>query len=271
MSVPNSHYKLTILGCGSSGGVPRIGGNWGECDPDDPKNRRRRCSLLVQRFDGDAVTNVLIDTSPDAREQLLDAGVGWLDGVVITHEHADHTHGIDELRVVAINGRERVKVYTNQATADVLKMRFGYCFIQPEGSSYPPILDLNEIRSGDAFSIDGPAGPITMTPFDQIHGDIISLGLRIGGVAYSSDLNDVPDESLDILRDLDVWIVDALRRKPHPSHFSLDESLKWIERLKPRQAILTNMHTDLDYQTVTDETDDHIKAAYDMMTIQTPN
>ncbi len=268
MTAQDSRYRLTILGCGSSGGVPRIGNNWGACDPENPKNRRRRCSLLVQRFDGDDVTSILVDTSPDARQQLLDTGVGWLDGVIITHEHADHTHGIDELRVVAINGRSRVHVHADTKTGNILKDRFGYCFVQPEGSSYPPILNLHTITAFEPFEINGPGGPIRFLPFDQVHGDITALGLKIGRIAYSSDLSDLPEVSLPILSDLEVWIVDALRHAPHPSHFSVSDALYWIERLAPEKAILTNLHTDLDYDALNELTPEHVVPAHDMMAIE---
>ena len=134
----NARLRFHILGCGSSGGVPRIGGHWGECDPDNPKNRRRRCSMLVERETNQGVTRVLIDTSPDMRDQLIDAGVGALDGVIYTHSHADHVHGVDDLRMVVFNMRERVNVWADRTTCDALLDRFGYVFIQPEGSSYPP-------------------------------------------------------------------------------------------------------------------------------------
>ena len=154
----------TILGCGSSGGVPRIGGQWGECDPDNPKNLRTRCSLLVQRFANGGVTSVLIDTSPDLRAQLLRADVGQLDGVVYTHDHADHTHGLDDLRVVVMNGTlDRLPVYADQKTYDGLIGRFSYAFVQPEGSPYPPILDIRLISG--PVTIDGAGGPVTLTPF----------------------------------------------------------------------------------------------------------
>ncbi|MGI9413838.1 MAG: MBL fold metallo-hydrolase [Hyphomicrobiales bacterium] len=263
--------QFTILGCGSSGGVPRIGGHWGQCDPDNPKNRRRRCSLLVRRSGPDGTTNVLIDTSPDMRQQLLDAQVGWIDGVLYTHEHADHIHGIDDLRVVAINGRQRINVWAGQRTHDHLLRSFGYCFEQPPGSEYPPICDANLLHPDRNTTVEGPGGPITARPFEQIHGSISSLGFRIGGLAYSSDLHDLPDRSLETLTGLDIWIVDALRRTPHPSHFSLDDALGWIERLKPKRAILTNMHVDLDYDTLRSELPSTVEPAYDGLTITLDN
>ncbi len=260
--------KFTILGCGSSGGVPRIGGDWGSCDPDNPKNRRRRCSLLAQRIGPDGITNVLIDTSPDMRDQLLDTGVGWLDGVLYTHDHADHIHGIDDLRVVAINGRKRINVWADERTFQNLKKRFGYCFEQPAGSEYPPICEPHTLTPGEPVTVSGPGGDVTATPFDQLHGNIRSLGFRFGTFAYSSDLHDMPPESLSHLEHLDVWIVDALRQTPHPTHLSLSQALEWIERVSPKRAILTNMHVDLDYDTLRRTLPANVEPAYDGLTIE---
>lgn len=178
---------ITILGCGSSGGVPRLGGHWGACDPGNPRNRRRRCSILVERQEGDAVTRVLVDSSPDMRQQLLDAEVGHLDAVVYTHEHADHTHGLDDLRMIVFNRRARLPVWCDAATRDNLFTRFGYAFVQPEGSSYPPILDHNLIDG--PFEVPGPAGPIPFVPFEVEHGRIKALGFRIHDIAYLPDVS----------------------------------------------------------------------------------
>ena len=259
--------RFTILGCGSSGGVPRLGGLWGDCDPENPKNRRRRCSLLVERDGPDGTTTVLIDTSPDLRDQLLDAGVGRLDGVIYTHDHADHVHGIDDLRMIVFNMRQRLQVWANGDTQDALISRFGYVFVQPKGSPYPPILDLNTI-DGDTV-IEGPGGPITFTPFEVDHGSIDSLGFRVGDVAYLPDAAAIPDATWPMLDKLDIWIVDALRRDPHPTHSHLAQTLDWIARAKPKRAILTNMHIDLDYATVLAETPDNVEPAYDGMTLTT--
>ncbi|MBF9049764.1 MBL fold metallo-hydrolase [Roseobacter sp. HKCCD9010] len=258
--------KLTILGCGSSGGVPRLGDVWGECDPNDPRNRRRRCSLLVQRITEEGETAVLIDTSPDLRQQLLDAGIGRLDAVLFTHAHADHTHGLDDLRMIVFNMRQRLPVYADGPTQNDLLGRFGYAFVQPAGSAYPPILDLHAI-DGDV-TIEGAGGPITFTPFEVTHGNIDALGFRMGDIAYLPDVSDIPDVVWPVLAGLDCWIVDALRRTPHPSHAHLDLTLEWIARAAPKRAVLTNMHIDLDYQTVADETPDHITPAYDGMVIR---
>lgn len=260
--------RFTILGCGPSTGVPRIGNDWGACDPSNPKNRRRRCSLLVERIGVEGRTVVLVDTSPDLREQLLDAGVGALDAVLYTHDHADHTHGIDDLRMVAYAMGRRVDVYSNEHTINTLRQRFDYCFETPPGSSYPPILRAHELLLTRPLEIDGRGGRIEVRPFRQLHGDIESLGFRFGALAYSSDLHGVPDESLPLLQNLDVWIVDALRYRPHPSHFSLEEALEWIARLQPKQAILTHLHIDLDYETLRANLPANVVPAYDGMVIE---
>jgi phosphoribosyl 1,2-cyclic phosphate phosphodiesterase len=259
--------RATILGCGSSGGVPRVGGDWGACDPTNPKNRRRRCSLLLQQGQGDAQTTVLIDTSPDMREQMLSASVNHLDAVWYTHEHADHTHGIDELRGYFLRQRKRIPVWADSTTASMLMTRFAYCVVQAPGSDYPPILDLQAIAVPNPITAKGAGGPIAATPFYVQHGNINALGFRIGNLAYTPDLNDIPKDSIPALTGLDVWIVDALRPTPHPSHLSLPETLQWIERLKPKRAILTNMHIDLDYAKLSAELPAHIVPAHDGLNI----
>jgi phosphoribosyl 1,2-cyclic phosphate phosphodiesterase len=261
---------VTILGCGSSGGVPRPGLGWGACDPKNPKNRRRRCSLLVERGNSPR-TRVLVDTSPDLREQLLDAQVDWVDGVFYTHEHADHTHGIDDLRALFIHKRRRLDAYMEEATARVLTHRFDYCFVTPPGSGYPPILNQHRIAPGAPIEIAGEGGTITVLPFRQDHGDVASLGFRFGPVAYSSDLIDLPAESVALLGDLDLWIIDALRDRPHPSHLSLEQALAWIARLKPKRAILTNMHADLDYAALKASLPGNVEPAYDGMRVTLDN
>jgi phosphoribosyl 1,2-cyclic phosphate phosphodiesterase len=258
--------KFTILGCGSSAGVPRPALGWGECDPNNPKNRRRRTSLLVERRTADGVTRVLVDTSPDLREQLLDVDVDWLDGVFYTHEHADHTHGIDDLRSLFIKRHQRVDVYLDDNTAAMMHTRFGYCFESPPGSNYPPIVTGHRLTAGTAVSVTGKAGPITVLPFLQDHGDISSLGFRFAGLAYSCDLSGIPAASIDALLGLDVWILDALRYRPHPSHFSVAEALDWVERIKPKRAVLTNLHADLDYDQLRGKLPVHVVPAFDGMT-----
>ncbi len=257
--------RFTILGCGSSGGVPRLGGHWGACDPENPKNRRRRCSLLVEQIGPDGTTAVLIDTSPDLRMQLLDAGVGRLDAVLYTHSHADHVHGIDDLRMIVFNMRERLNVWADGETCDALLARFGYAFVQPAGSAYPPILNLHTLD--DTLTIDGPGGAITFQAFEVDHGNIDSKGFRIGDVAYLPDVSGLRDTSREAMSGLDWLIIDALRRDPHPSHTHLEQTLEWIAELNPKQAVLTNMHIDLDYETVLTETPDHVQPAFDGLAI----
>ena len=259
--------KVTILGCGSSGGVPRPALGWGACNPEDPRNRRRRTSLLVEQRNGNGTTRVLIDTSPDLREQLLDAGVDWLDAVLFTHEHADHTHGIDDLRGLFIRRRRRIDVYLDEPTSKALRARFGYCFQSPPGSEYPPIVSEHRLIPGRPVTIDGQGGPVAVLPVLQEHGDIPSLGFRFGGLAYSCDLSGLPEESVSALSGLDIWIVDALRYSPHPSHFSVDDALAWIERLKPGRAVLTNLHSDLDFEELRARLPSHVEPAYDGLEI----
>jgi phosphoribosyl 1,2-cyclic phosphate phosphodiesterase len=264
--------RFTILGCGSSMGVPRVALGWGACDPTNPKNRRRRCSLLVERSSGAAVTRVLVDTTPDLREQLLDCGVEALDGVLITHEHADHTHGIDDLRPFYVRSHKLVDIWLDEPTSRMVRSRFGYCFETPSGSQYPPILHERRLEPGKSVKIDGQGGPIEVLPVLQEHGDIVSLGFRFGGrpggLAYSADIKALPAASVDAMRELDVWIVDALRFSAHPSHMNLAESLDWISRLKPERAILTNLHSDLDYEALRKQLPPHVEPAYDGMVIE---
>jgi phosphoribosyl 1,2-cyclic phosphate phosphodiesterase len=260
--------RFTILGCGSSGGVPRLGGEWGDCDPTNPKNFRRRCSLLIERETSKGTTRVLIDTSPDLRQQLLDAQIGELDAVAYTHGHADHVHGIDDLRMIVFNIRHRLSVWADGPTQDALFSRFDYAFVQPEGSPYPPILEMNTIDG--PFTVDGAGGPITLTPFTTNHGAIDALGFRVEGLAYLPDVAKMTDEAWQQVQDLDCWILDALRRTPHPTHAHLARSLEWIDRAAPRRAVLTNMHVDLDYATLEAETPDHITPAFAGMVIRYP-
>ncbi len=259
-------HRFTILGCGSSGGVPRLGGNWGACDPANPKNRRQRCSLLVQRFDGDKITTVLIDSSPDMRAQLLAADIGHLDGVVYTHQHADHVHGLDDLRMIVFNRKKRLNIWADGPTQESLISRFGYAFIQPENSPYPPILDLKTIDG--PVEITGEGGAITLAPFKVGHGSIDSLGFRIGNLAYLPDVAEMYAESWAAVQNLEVWILDALRYTAHPTHTHFDQSIEWIKKAAPASAVLTNMHIDLDYKVVCETTPENVTAAFDGMQIE---
>lgn len=260
--------RLTILGCGSSAGVPRVGVGWGACDPSNPKNRRRRCSVLVEKAGPDGTTSVLVDTSPDLRDQLLGADVRRLDAVLYTHDHADHIHGIDDLRPLAIVMRRRIPIYADRYTSEVLLMRFGYCFDTPAGSSYPPILTMHPLKSGVETIISGPGGAVSALPFRMIHGDIDALGFRFGRIAYAPDVSTMPEESYRFLEGLDVLIIDALRHTPHPTHFSVSEALALIERVKPKRAILTNLHTDLDYETLRRTLPEGVEPAYDGLKVE---
>ncbi|MCF3932589.1 MBL fold metallo-hydrolase [Acuticoccus sp. M5D2P5] len=259
----------TILGCGSSGGVPRIDGEWGACDPANPKNRRRRCSLLVERVGRDGTTRVLIDSGPDMREQLLSAGVSHLDAVLYTHPHADHLHGIDDLRGLAVARKRRVDVYMDEPTFERAREAFAYCF-KEVAKGYPAILNAHIVEPGAPVTIDGPGGPLTLLPFEQLHGHIRSLGYRIGNLAYSSDLHDLPPHSLAHLEDLDVWIIDALRYTTHASHLTVDEAVGWIDRMRAKSGVLTNLHHDLDYASLADYLPEHVVPAFDLMRLEAP-
>ncbi|MFC3693827.1 MBL fold metallo-hydrolase [Chenggangzhangella methanolivorans] len=262
--------RVTILGCGSSGGVPRVAVGWGACDPAEPRNRRRRCALLVERTSPEGVTSVLVDVGPDLRDQLIGADVRHLDGVLVTHDHADHTHGVDDLRPLVLKMRRRMDVWSDARTFEVLKTRFGYAYECPPGSDYPPILTDRRIEHGRAVSIDGEGGAIEALPIDLMHGRAYrALGFRFGALAYTPDVNGIPPESEEALSGLDLWIIDALRETPHPSHFSLSDALAAIERFRPRRAILTNLHTDLDYRTLKDRLPPGIDVAFDGMVIET--
>jgi len=256
--------RFTILGCGSSAGTPRINGDWGRCDPANPRNRRSRAAALVERLTPDGrATRVVIDTGPDFREQMIRSGVADIDAAVFTHAHADHIHGIDDLRsYVLVNGR-LMDIYADDLTFRRLSEAFGYCFESPPGSSYPPILRRHGIDHAMTVVVEGEGGPLAFEPLPQQHGDIVSLGFRIGPVAYCPDVNDFPVATVERMDGLELLVIDALQYKGHPSHLSLAEALDWIERLKPKRALLTHMHTPLDYETVLLETPPHVEPAYD--------
>jgi phosphoribosyl 1,2-cyclic phosphate phosphodiesterase len=266
--------RVTILGCGSSGGVPRINGDWGACDPREPKNARTRCGLLVQRWQGEeraeaAATNVLIDTSPDLRAQILRTGIAHVDAAILSHDHADQVHGIDDLRAFALVGRRRIPVWMDARTRETMLMRFSYCFRPTR--FYPPILeDAGEVRAPEAVTLEGPGGAIEVLPLEQDHGGSPSLGFRIGPVAYSNDVVAMPEETFAALDGVETWIVDALRYTPHPTHAHVALALDWIARVRPERAVLTNMHIDLDYQTLRRELPEGVEPAYDGMRIDAP-
>ncbi|MFN3514433.1 MAG: MBL fold metallo-hydrolase [Phenylobacterium sp.] len=256
--------EFTILGCGSSGGVPRADGDWGTCDPANPKNRRRRCSLMVRRRGeaAEAETTLIVDASPDLVWQTSEAGARRLDAVLLTHDHADQTHGIDDIRAFAIRQRARIPVHADAATTASMLRRFGYVF-EGEGG-YPAIADLRALPPyGEAWAVEGPSGAIPVLGFDQDHGQVRSVGYRFGGVAYSSDVVELDEAAFSALEGLDVWILDALRWRPHPTHAHVERALEWIERVRPRRAILTNMHIDLDYEDLAGRLPAGVEPAYD--------
>jgi phosphoribosyl 1,2-cyclic phosphate phosphodiesterase len=251
--------RVTVLGCGPSTGVPVIGGNWGICDPKDSRNRRRRVSVLVEV--GGVV--ILIDTSPDLREQLLDAGVSWIDAVVMTHAHADHLHGIDDLRSVNRLMRSAIPLHANRQTLAEIESRFGYVFkpVEPPGHFYKPTIVPHEIAG--PFEIGG----ISVLPFVQDHGFSATLGFRIGGFAYSTDVTELDDNAFAALEGIELWIVDCLRREPHPTHSHLAKTLAWIARVRPRRAVLTHMDQSLDYRELCAELPNGVEPGYDGLVI----
>lgn len=255
--------RVTILGCGTSGGVPRPGGKdgkgeWGAANPADGRNRRRRCSILVQ----DKGKTVLVDTSPDLRSQLLDAHVERVDAVIWTHEHADQVHGIDDLRPYAIR-QGRIDAWADERTLGILRQRFGYCF-EAEGSGvYNPIYQANQIA--------GPfeAAGMPVIPFVQDHGLAPSMGFRFGQLAYANDVVTLPESAFEAIQGVEVLIVDAMRYRPHPTHAHLDRALEWIARVRPARAFLTNLHVDMDYAEIDRLTPPHVHPCQDGLVIET--
>ena len=252
--------KITILGCGTSSGVPRIGGDWGSCDPADPRNRRTRASVLVQS----ETTTILVDTGPDMREQLLAARVDRVDAVLWTHEHADHTHGIDDLRQLFHLTEAPVPCYARDRTLDSLEQRFRYVFHGRAG--YPPTARIALLP--DDFMI----GDIRVRTVDQPHGNITSAGFRFDhrGVSsgYSTDFHIFTEDMEDLFVDLDVWVVDALRHAPHPTHADLATTLDAISRVRPRRAVLTHMDQSMDYATLAAELPKGVEPGYDGQAVQ---
>lgn len=248
-----------MLGVGGSTGVPTALGFWGQCDPDNPKNIRTRASIYLE-IDG---IKILVDTSPDLRRQMLRHGINDFDAVFFTHDHADHTHGIDELKLIFLkHDKQRIPIYSSESTLKSLKKRFFYLFTQPENSPYKSILEPYVIDR--EFKVNH----LDFISFPQIHGqNMISTGFRYKDFAYSTDFSDLTPEAIDQLQGLDTWIVDCLSLYTPPTHLNLEQSLKWIEILKPKRAILTHMGPTLDYQTLRDMIPDHVEPGYDGLTI----
>ena len=253
--------KARILGCGTSSGVPRIGNDWGQCDPADPKNRRRRASILVESV----TTRILVDTSPDLREQLLDAGVASTDALIWTHDHADHCHGIDDLRQLFHARGAPVEAYARAATLESLRRRFAYAFDGKDG--YPPVAIGHDLP--DRLTI----GDIAIRVVDQPHGSITSAGLRFEAdgkaIGYSTDFNIFTEDMESMFEGLNVWIVDALRRRPHPTHPCLAQTLDWIARMRPGLAVLTHMDQSMDHATLLAELPPGVLPGHDGMEILT--
>lgn len=265
----NAVLEFTVLGCGSSGGVPRADGDWGDCDPANPKNLRSRCSLLVRRSGEGAEreTTLIVDTSPDLRLQTAQAGARRMDAILLTHDHADQVHGIDDVRAFFIRQRTKIPCHMDAATEASMMRRFGYIF-EGEGG-YPAICERRSLPAhGARWQVDGPSGAIPVVTFDQDHGGVRSVGYRFGDVAYSSDVVNLDEDAFAAMAGLDVWIVDALRYRPHPTHAHLERTLEWIARLKPGRAILTNLHIDLDYETLRAQLPANVEPASDGLRFQ---
>ncbi len=255
--------KATVLGCGPSWGVPAIGPDWGRCDPAEPRNYRRRCSLLVESRGA----TLLIDTSPDLRQQLLDAGAARLDAVLLTHAHADHLHGIDDIRIVNKLISKAIPLYATADTLAEVERRFGYALqpAVPGKPLYRPALE--------AHHIAGPftAAGMTVVPFAQDHGFRKTLGFRIGPLAYSTDVVELDDNAFAALAGVELWIVDCLRREPHPTHSHLAKTLAWIERVRPRRAVLVHMDQSLDYRELSAELPQGVEPGYDGLAVELPD
>ncbi|MET1028058.1 MAG: MBL fold metallo-hydrolase [Dongiaceae bacterium] len=256
--------KVTVLGCGGSGGVPMIGPNWGNCNPDNPKNRRRRVSVLVEH----PQAKILLDTSPDLRMQMLDAGINKIDAILYTHDHADHTQGIDDVRFLKPSSGSAIDVYAATETLTSLTQRFAYIFQQDtkgSGHLYKPFLTPHQVDIPSRFRING----IEIDAFEQEHGfGTVTTGYRIGKMAYSTDAVNLPDYAFDLLQGLDLWIVDCLRFEPHGTHAHFDKAMNWIERIKPKHAVLTHLNHQVDYDVIRDRCPPGVEPGYDGLTIE---
>lgn len=271
MKQNKNHIRLTILGCGTSTGVPRPDGFWGNCNPNCSKNYRRRAALLIQKIGEDnRETTILIDSGPDIRHQLFDAKVKNIDAIFYTHAHADHVHGIDDLRYYSSVHRQKNKklmVYAHPATITYLHQNFRYCFFSPDETFYPSLFETQAIGGGDKIEIHGEGGTITIEPILQIHGKIYSLGFRVGPIAYCVDLNEFTSQALNQLQNLDLLIIESLHNNPHVSHLSLPQALEWIEYFKPKEALITAMSGALDYETLRQSLPSNVKPSYDGLTV----
>jgi phosphoribosyl 1,2-cyclic phosphate phosphodiesterase len=268
--------RAIILGCGSSGGVPRIGGDWGICDPSEPKNERTRSSILVQKWDCSGnpdpkdCTNILVDSSPDLRVQLLREDIRHLDAVFYTHDHADQSHGIDDLRAIAYRMRRQIPTYMDDHTKTHVFKRFNYCFEMPEGRVHPPILALQDLISDRSITeIEGPGGVLKVETMEVSHGPTPSLGFLFDNkIAYTPDVWGIEEETLKRMGDIECWIVDSLRYSQHPTHAHADKTLSWLAQSRVKSAVLTNLHIDMDYATLKAELPPIAVPAYDRMVVK---
>lgn len=284
--------RFTILGCGSSGGVPRLGGDWGDCDPQNPKNNRQRCAALVEKISPTGITKILIDAGPDFRNQMLQSQTDMVDALVLTHEHADHIHGIDDMRqfvnlktAAEIDIRmqdpsfemsrekyhemveaSRLPAFAGLTCFDALMARFGYLFEKEEGSLYPPIMQLHRIDG--PFEITGDGGSITFEPFAVPHGSIEAYGFRIDDLVYLPDVFELTDEARALMQDLEILILDCLQFRPHGTHANYEKAMLWIEDLRPKRAILTNLHTPMDYEKLNALTPANVEPAFDGLVVE---
>ncbi|HEX3954556.1 MAG TPA: MBL fold metallo-hydrolase [Stellaceae bacterium] len=255
--------KVTMLGCGPSWGVPAIGPDWGACDPAEPRNRRRRCSLLVESRGA----KLLIDMAPELRQQLLDAEINSLDAVLLTHAHGDHLHGLDDLRKISQSLGHAIPLHATPETMDEVAQRFGYALQPPVPGRplYRPALTPRLI-AGPFITAGMP-----IVPFPQNHGHSMTLGFRIGPVGYSTDVTELDENAFAALDGVELWIVDCLRRAPHPTHSHLAKTLQWIERVRPRRAVLTHMEESLDYRELLAELPEGVEPGYDGLTVELPD
>jgi len=255
--------KITVLGTGASGGIPIIGCDCGVCKSSNPKNKRSRVSILLES----ATTKILVDTSPDLREQALQNNITAIDAIIYTHSHADHLHGIDDVRSFNYQKNAAIDAYGDSATLAEIRERFAYTLMlanEYHNGWYRPCLNPLEITAGKAFKV----GDIEILPFEQIHGRGKSLGFRFGNFAYSTDVNVMPEQAFESLEGIDIWLVDCLRYLPAPSHSHLERTLQWIERVKPKQAYLTHMHHEFDYDILAKELPSGVFPAYDGLVIE---
>ncbi len=255
--------KVTILGCGSAAGTPTVSGGWGKCDPKNPKNRRRRSSILVE----EGHTRILVDTSPDLREQMLATELKGLEAVLFTHGHADHIHGIDDIREISRITQAPLPIYATPETLQILETRFGYVFkgIPPGKPIFRPWLLPNAIAPTEAFSI----GNIQVMPFPQDHGyGAVTMGFNFGDVVYSTDLIDLPEISKPFIAGAKVWIVGVLSDMPYPTHVHVEQALAWVKELKPQRTIITHMSNSLDYDTLIAHLPVGVTPAFDGMVVE---